>query len=58
MLPEPQAGPGLVSGALERLPGDVIDVPLYWQRWRLESPRLRQLTDAVRRAAREHLHHH
>ena len=58
MLPEPQAGPGLASGALERLPGDVIDVPLYWQRWRLESRRLRQLTDAVRRAAREHLHHH
>jgi LysR family transcriptional regulator (chromosome initiation inhibitor) len=58
MLPEPQAGPGLASGALRRLPGDVISVPLYWQRWRLESPRLRQLTDAVRRAAREHLHHH
>jgi LysR family transcriptional regulator, chromosome initiation inhibitor len=58
MLPEPQAGPGLASGTLERLPGDVIDVPLYWQRWRLESPRLRQLTEAVHRAAREHLHHH
>ncbi len=57
MLPEQQAGPGLASGTLERLPGDVIDVPLYWQRWRLESPRLRQLTDAVRRAARERLHH-
>jgi LysR family transcriptional regulator, chromosome initiation inhibitor len=57
MLPEPQAAPGLAAGTLERLPGDVIDVPLYWQRWRLESQRLRQLTDAVRRAAGEQLHH-
>ena len=58
MLPELQAGPDLASGTLERLPGDIIAVPLYWQRWRLESPRLHQLTEAVRRAAREHLHHH
>jgi LysR family transcriptional regulator (chromosome initiation inhibitor) len=55
MLPAPQAGPGLASGALERLPCDTIDVPLYWQRWRVESPRLAALTDAVRRAARAHL---
>lgn len=55
MLPAPQAGPGLASGALERLPCDTIDVPLYWQRWRVESPRLAALTGAVRRAARAHL---
>jgi LysR family transcriptional regulator (chromosome initiation inhibitor) len=55
MLPEPQARPGLACGALERLPAAVIDVPLYWQRWRVESPRLAALTGAVRRAAREHL---
>jgi LysR family transcriptional regulator (chromosome initiation inhibitor) len=55
MVPELQAGPDLASGRLERLPGAIIDVPLYWQRWRLESPRLGRLTEAVHRAAREHL---
>ncbi|MEE2031669.1 LysR family transcriptional regulator ArgP [Rhodococcus chondri] len=34
-------------------PDDPFDVPLYWQRWRLESPVLDALTDAVRRTARE-----
>jgi len=38
-----------------RLSDDVIDVPLFWQRWRLDSPRLTALTDAVRAAARTHL---
>jgi LysR family transcriptional regulator, chromosome initiation inhibitor len=47
MLPELQAGPDLASGALVRLPGDVIDVPLSWQRWRVESPRLAALTGAA-----------
>lgn len=55
MLPEPQARGDLTSGALIRLSCDVIDVPLYWQRWRLDSPRLTALTDAVRRAAARHL---
>lgn len=58
MLPELQAGADLAAGRIERLPGQVIGVPLYWQRWRLESPRLVELTGAVRRAAREHLRHH
>lgn len=56
MLPDLQAGPDLAAGRLERLTGDFIDVPLYWQHWRLESPRLARLTDAVRRSARRHLH--
>jgi len=37
-------------------PDDPLDVPLYWQRWRLDSPVLDALTDAVRRTAREVLH--
>ncbi|MGW5324238.1 LysR family transcriptional regulator ArgP [Rhodococcus pyridinivorans] len=37
-------------------PDDLIAVPLYWQRWRLDSPVLDALTDAVRRTAREVLH--
>jgi LysR family transcriptional regulator, chromosome initiation inhibitor len=55
MLPEPQARAPLASGELVRLSPDVIDVPLYWQRWRLDSPKLTALTGAVRRAAARHL---
>ena len=55
MLPELQARAGLASGQLVRLSGDVLDVPLFWQRWRLDSPRLTTLTDAVREAAGQHL---
>lgn len=55
MLPEPQAGAALASGELVRLSDDVIDVPLHWQRWRLDSPKLATLTTAVRVAAARHL---
>ena len=47
MIPEPQATDRLVP-----LAGRAhVDVPLYWQRWRLDSPVLDRLTHAVRRAA-------
>ena len=55
MLPELQARADLAAGQLVRLSGDVLDVPLFWQRWRLDSPRLTTLTDAVREAAGRHL---
>ena len=57
LLPEPQAAAGLASGDLVRLGrGDLrVDVPLHWQRWRLDSELLGRLTDAVRAAAREGL---
>jgi LysR family transcriptional regulator (chromosome initiation inhibitor) len=55
MLPEPQARAPLASGELVLLSPDVIDVPLYWQRWRLDSPKLSALTAVVRRAAAAHL---
>lgn len=48
MIPLPQLDDRLVPLA-SRLH---VDVPLYWQRWRLDSPTLDRLTDAVRRAAR------
>jgi LysR family transcriptional regulator (chromosome initiation inhibitor) len=50
-----QARGDLAAGHLIRLSPEVLDVPLYWQRWRLESPRLVTLTEAVRRAAGRHL---
>jgi LysR family transcriptional regulator (chromosome initiation inhibitor) len=55
LLPELQARADLAAGDLVRLPADVVDVPLYWQRWRLDSPKLAALTDAVRAAAARHL---
>ena len=55
MIPEPQARLDLAAGSLVRLSDEVIDVPLYWQRWRLDSPRLAALTTAVRQAAARQL---
>jgi LysR family transcriptional regulator (chromosome initiation inhibitor) len=55
MLPEPQARQPLASGELVRLSADVIDVPLHWQRWRVDSPKLSALTAVVRGAAARHL---
>jgi len=57
MLPEPQARADLASGVVVRLSADVIDVPLHWQRWRLDSPKLTALTGAVRAAAARYLLH-
>jgi len=55
-VPEPQLLPDLAEGRLVRLPGRTrVDVPLYWQRWRLDSPALTRLGGAVHRAARTHL---
>ena len=45
-----QLGPVLDSGELVRLGSrDHVDVPLYWQRWRLPSAHLDRLSDTVRR---------
>lgn len=51
LLPEQQAVQLLEGGEVVRLDDAVIHVPLYWQRWRLESPSLEKLTDAVVEAA-------
>lgn len=54
LLPEQQLRPGLADGSLVRLgsTSDVVDVPLHWMRWRLDSPALSRLGDAVADAAR------
>lgn len=51
LLAEAQADPLLATGELVRLDDRVLEVPLYWQRWRLESELLDQLTAAVVAAA-------
>lgn len=55
-IPEPHLAIDLAAGALARLPGGrPVDVPLHWQRWRLDSPALATLTDDVRQAAADSL---
>ncbi len=55
-LPGPQLDPDLESGRLVLLgTRRHVDVHLYWQRWRLDSPLLARLTEEVRRAATDHL---
>lgn len=52
MIPDPQLDPDVEAGRLVPLAGGGrVDVPLHWQRWRLDSPTLDRLTEAVRRAA-------
>jgi len=45
MLPAEQAANAVASGALIRLGGDPVRVPLYWQQWNLRS----RLLDAIAR---------
>lgn len=50
--PEDQLGDDLETGTLVRLSSrDRVDVPLYWQCWRLRSPRVERITAIVRAAA-------
>ncbi|MCX4474396.1 putative HTH-type transcriptional regulator [Micromonospora sp. MW-13] len=56
LVPEQQARADLAAGAYVDLdPGRHVDVPLYWQHWRLDSAVLGALTDAVRAASAEAL---
>jgi LysR family transcriptional regulator (chromosome initiation inhibitor) len=52
LLPEQQCLADLRNEELVELaPGNHIDVSLYWQRWKIDSPVLNQLTAAVRHTA-------
>jgi LysR family transcriptional regulator (chromosome initiation inhibitor) len=52
LVPEDVAGADLTAGRLVDLtPGHHLDVPLYWQCWRLKSAALSALTAAVQAAA-------
>jgi LysR family transcriptional regulator (chromosome initiation inhibitor) len=53
LIPEQIARDDIAAGRIVELtPGRHLDVPLYWQYWRLESAVLSALTAAVRTAAR------
>jgi LysR family transcriptional regulator, chromosome initiation inhibitor len=56
MVPEPIARRDIARGDyVEMYPGRSLDVPLYWQYWKIESTVLGELTAAVKAAAAVHL---
>jgi LysR family transcriptional regulator (chromosome initiation inhibitor) len=56
MVPEVQAAPLLGAGRLVRLSADRhIDVPLFWQQWKLDFPALAAVAEAVSAEAAEAL---
>jgi len=57
MVPDVAARELVAGGALvELVPGQHLDVPLYWQHWKLESRTLDTVTQRVRSAAADALH--
>ncbi|APE33622.1 transcriptional regulator ArgP [Nocardia mangyaensis] len=52
MLPDLQTGTDRAAGTLVNVDGDsAIDVPLYWQQWKLHSPALSAVATAIADAA-------
>ena len=51
MFPDSLAAPHLADGSFMRVSDVQLDVPLYWQCWKLDSPIVGRITDAVRSAA-------
>ena len=53
MFPEQLAAPMVAGGAFVRVADEHLDVPLYWQCWKLDSTLVNAVTAAVRSAAGE-----
>ncbi|GEN80816.1 LysR family transcriptional regulator ArgP [Actinotalea fermentans] len=51
MVPENAASALVAAGALVALDDAGLDVPLYWQHWRIDAPSLTDLSARVERAA-------
>jgi LysR family transcriptional regulator (chromosome initiation inhibitor) len=55
MFPDSLAARYMADGSFVRVSDVHLDVPLYWQCWKLDSPLVNTVTEAVRSAA-EGLH--
>ncbi|BBZ20320.1 LysR family transcriptional regulator ArgP [Mycolicibacterium gadium] len=53
MFPQNLAEPELADGSFARVVDAHLDVPLFWQCWKLDSPLVGAITDAVQAAARK-----
>jgi LysR family transcriptional regulator (chromosome initiation inhibitor) len=51
MYPEQLAGPALADGSFVRISDVHLDVPLYWQCWKVNSPMVKTITETVQLAA-------
>jgi LysR family transcriptional regulator (chromosome initiation inhibitor) len=51
MFPDSLAAPHEADGSFVRVTDVHLDVPLYWQCWKLDSPMVQTITDVVRSAA-------
>jgi LysR family transcriptional regulator, chromosome initiation inhibitor len=51
MYPEQLASARLADGSFVRISEVYLDVPLFWQCWKLDSPMVKAITGAVRSAA-------
>lgn len=54
-VPEVQIAPALEAGRVIRIVDHHVDVPLFWQYWKLSSPILDALTELTVAAAADHL---
>ena len=54
-VPDLQAEEALERGELIKLVDRPIDIPIYWQRWTIDSPALQTLTEAIRATAHARL---
>jgi LysR family transcriptional regulator (chromosome initiation inhibitor) len=57
MYPEQSAAPALADGSFVRISDAYLDVPLFWQCWKLDSPIVETVTKVVRSAAADLRHH-
>jgi LysR family transcriptional regulator (chromosome initiation inhibitor) len=51
MYPERLAAAAIADGSFVRVSDVHLDVPLFWQCWKIDSPTVKSITDAVRSAA-------
>jgi LysR family transcriptional regulator, chromosome initiation inhibitor len=51
IFPDSLASPRLGDGSFVQVSEAHLDVPLYWQCWKLDSPMVKKITDAVTSAA-------
>jgi LysR family transcriptional regulator, chromosome initiation inhibitor len=51
MFPDSLAAPNIADGSFVQISDVHLDVPLYWQCWKLDSPLVNKVTDAASSAA-------